>query len=73
MSAYNLPRCVVLLAAVFGTRRAYEWAMEVLPLARAAENMDRDDTHDEAYRKEARDARRRFDDMRDGGISTEED
>ena len=72
-TSYNLPRCVVLLAAVFGTRKAYEWAMEVLPLARAAENMDRDDTHDEEYRREARDAMRRFYDMRDGGVSEEEE
>jgi hypothetical protein len=37
MSNYLLPNCVVLAAAVFGTRRAYFQAMEILPMARALE------------------------------------
>lgn len=36
-SSYMLGPCVVLAAAVFGTKRAYEWAMEQLPLARFAD------------------------------------
>ena len=34
---YNLPACVVLLAAVYGTRQAFDWAMAVLPYARTSE------------------------------------
>jgi len=34
---YQLPACVVLLATVFGTKRAYEWAISVLPAARTLE------------------------------------
>ena len=34
---YRLPNCVVLLAAVFATRRAYEWATDTLPIARNAD------------------------------------
>ena len=36
---YMLPNCVVLLAAVFMTRRAYDWAQVTLPIARSAENL----------------------------------
>ena len=31
---YLLAPCCVLMAAVFGTRAAFEWAMDVLPMAR---------------------------------------
>lgn len=34
---YLLPSCVVLLAAVFHTKKAYDWAIWVLPVARNAE------------------------------------
>ena len=34
---YLLAPCVVLLAAVFGTRAAYEWAMDSLEAARCAD------------------------------------
>jgi hypothetical protein len=37
MSGYYLPACVVLAAAVIGTRRAYHAATELLPLARSFE------------------------------------
>jgi len=76
---YLLPNCVVLLAAVFMTRKAYDWAQVTLPIARNAENLiserdkERDDTHDQEYREEATNAKRRFNDMRDGGISGEEE
>ena len=36
---YQLPACVVLLAAVYMTRKAYDWAMAVLPVARKAEDL----------------------------------
>jgi hypothetical protein len=38
MKKYKLPGCSVLLAAVIGTRRAYEWAINVLPMARQMED-----------------------------------
>jgi hypothetical protein len=31
---YLLGPCCVLMAAVFGTRAAYDWAMDALPMAR---------------------------------------
>ena len=34
---YLLAPCVVLVAAIVGTRRAYEWAMDNLESARAAD------------------------------------
>ena len=34
---YNLPNCLVLWAAVIATKRAYEFAMAMLPAARAYE------------------------------------
>jgi hypothetical protein len=34
---YLLAPCVVLFAAIVGTRRAYEWAMDNLEAARAAD------------------------------------
>jgi hypothetical protein len=37
MSGYYLPACIVLTAAVIGTRRAYHAATELLPLARSFE------------------------------------
>jgi hypothetical protein len=67
---------VVLLAAVFGTRKAYEWAIDVLPLARNAEHLmsepkeeiiERDDTHDAEYREEATREKRRIQDIRENG------
>ncbi len=73
MSGYQLPRCVVLLAAVFGTRKAYDWAMDVLPAARAAENIERDDTHDAEYREAKAAEKRRFDDYMDGEATEDEE
>jgi hypothetical protein len=37
MSGYHLPACVVLAAAVIGTRRAYHAATAILPIARSIE------------------------------------
>ncbi len=71
-SGYQLPRCVVLLAAVFGTRKAYDWAMDVLPAARSAENIDRDDTHDAESREEAAKEKRRFKDYMAGEAGSTE-
>jgi hypothetical protein len=37
MTGYHLPACVVLAAAVIGTRRAYHAATAILPIARSIE------------------------------------
>lgn len=37
MRHYLLPNCLVLAAAVIGTRRAYDFAMSALPAARQYE------------------------------------
>jgi len=37
MTGYHLPACVVLAAAVIGTRRAYHAATALLPIARSIE------------------------------------